>query len=159
MLSSSARILLWLLETALHCRIKQNFWHCHQWEKNPILSKVCKLQMTWSARPMDKITCIKQFLKTGSNKDFVAPVNHEEVTLGYQIADCKKNFQRIASCLIVKLHESRKRYWLSFNKKKKDCSENVLFEKHCLKKILFSAGYRPTQEMLVLLWKLIVLCA
>lgn len=137
MLSSSARILLWLLETALHCRIKQNFWHCQQWEKNPILSKVCKLQMTWSARPMDKITCIKQFLKTSSNKDFVVPVNHEEVTLGYQIADCKKNFQWIASCLIVKLHESRKRYWLSFNKTRRIVQQTYFLKALFKKKYYF----------------------
>lgn len=72
--------------------MKENFWHYQQWEKNQILSNVGKLPMTWSARPMDKITCIKQFLKPGSTKDFVVPANHEEVTLGYQTIDCMKIF-------------------------------------------------------------------
>lgn len=34
-------------------------------------------------------------------------------------------------------------------KNQKDCPAKMLFEKHCSKKLL-SAGYRPTQETLVL---------
>lgn len=42
---------------------------------------------------MDKITQdFTQFLKTGSIKEFLVPVNHEEVTLGYQTLDCMKIF-------------------------------------------------------------------